>query len=90
MDDKDFARIMGLIKYTKDAPCLLCEGKPNAVMLWMPLNYVRKQLGQPEGKDRLIAYTLCKPCQLIPDALQLAEGKIQQEWGADNELQVNA
>lgn len=89
MDDKDSARLMGLIKYTKKSPCLLCGGKPNVIALWTAPDNVRKELGEPEGKNRIIAYTLCKPCQLIPNALQLAEGKIKQEWGADNELQVN-
>ena len=89
MDDKDSARLMGLIKYTKKAPCLLCEGEPNVIALWTAPDKVRKKLGEPDGKNRIIAYTLCKPCQLIPKVLQLAEEKIKQEWGADNELQIN-
>lgn len=85
MDDKNIAHITYGIEYAKGFPCLLCEGDPVGVLLWRPLDNVRKQMGEPEGKDRLVAYTLCNECLKIENVMELVAEKIKREAGVTDE-----
>jgi len=80
MDDKN---VVHGLEYAKGFPCLLCEGDPSHVLLWKPLDNVRKQLGEPGGKDRLVAYTLCSECLKIVNVMELAAEKIKREAGGN-------
>lgn len=65
---QNVARVMELAKYR---PCDLCGKQPltyASVGVLYPNAEFNKRIGAPQGKIRVVVYTLCEACSEIPDA----------------------
>ena len=47
--------------------CMLCGGSSTVFGAFFPKPEFAERLGQPEGKQRIVAYALCDQCVELPD-----------------------
>lgn len=60
--------------------CTVCSDHPRDIVLaYCPVD--SQQWGAPEGKDRMIWYTLCMPCYMSPDWKERAENMLAARLG---------
>ena len=75
--------------------CTLCREPLSSVCIFHPNEEFAKKIGQPGGKQRLVAYGLCKKCSDNPDHINAIEQGILVAYGlckkcSDNPDHINA
>jgi hypothetical protein len=56
-------------------PCWLCDVPGANVGVWQPSPEHQRRLGAPEGKTRVLIYTLCRSCAAKPDSIGRVEDR---------------
>lgn len=73
MTKRDRKKCVGAINTVRNFPCILCGGTPQFAGFFVPTRKAAKLLGEPPGKERLIAYALCEQCMELENVYQLVE-----------------
>ena len=74
------AEMMAELHRTNQDWCLMCNGRPHNLIIWVPTANVLRQLGVADGACRTVSYCLCRKCdRRRPGVLVEAENKILAE-----------
>jgi hypothetical protein len=68
MNDFQLAMLETALENVAGPPCLLCGVPGTLVGVWQPSPTWQPRVGAPEGKTRLVIYSLCAPCAARADA----------------------
>ena len=72
--ESDFeSSIVNAVKQAENMPCFFCNKEPVVAGVFYPTDEVSKKMGAPDGKHRIIVYSLCKDCVNIPDVQKKIE-----------------
>jgi hypothetical protein len=78
----DPSALMAELARTGRDRCVLCGRPPFRLGVWVPTAGYSRSLGAPQGKTRVVAYTLCRRCDGRPGSLKRAEDKILADSAA--------